>query len=679
MRRFGLAAAVLWGAMWSSGCNCNSAKEAPLPETINAYDCACTCGIVLPGFDKSATFSVCLPSPLTVPAGGVAELKPILEADCKSRVCANAGNAIAALTNGKPSGFCISCKGAVPVVHGFNVATCNSCQAIACDADAGNVCPFKTLAGADAGSLAVPDGRKCCTTVESDPTGCIGAAGTAVPTVPVCMAAAADPLGAVPQNGLFAYENSDRSIGDLDPTRSTLVLTPNNDAKRRVQSPLSGQVDFVGRFEGGHVGLSIRAIVDTSPLHFVVNIPVVILGVPASVPYDMDIEEGSLVATSAPDALDLSTGVLASDDFAGWMRARTRVHSGVPLAPGQGTSDRAFILQPTRAMVANIDPATGEFEILGSVTVAQDAANSTPDFTGSLVLRGTLKNRPPIAVAGPSQTVECTSPAGATIHLNGSASSDPDNNITDFSWHQGATNTSPVVASESVTTLTQPVGSTRYTLSVSDSFFQTSSSSTTVEVTSSSPPTIQSATVTPGCLWPPNHKFVRFDVGAGLQVAAASVCDSSKPTVEIVDVKSSEAPLASGSGATSPDVFFSSGAVCLRSERSGTGHGRTYTITLRATDRFGHSATRDVTVDVGHDQGQGGACTDIDPADFIEDGDVRCSSLAIAPATPRAAQDEGNHPRGGGCASGGGDAVPPAFALLALLMFLRLNRTLGSR
>ena len=44
-------------------------------------------------------------------------------------------------------------------------------------------------------------------------------------------------------------------------------------------------------------------------------------------------------------------------------------------------------------------------------------------------LQGTLVNQPPTARAGADQTVECTSAAGAAITLDGTSSSDPDNNI----------------------------------------------------------------------------------------------------------------------------------------------------------------------------------------------------------------------------------------------------------
>jgi len=44
----------------------------------------------------------------------------------------------------------------------------------------------------------------------------------------------------------------------------------------------------------------------------------------------------------------------------------------------------------------------------------------------------------------------------------------------------------------------------------------------------------------------------------------------------------------------------------LRSERSGQGDGRVYTITIECTDVSRNPSTQDVTVTVSHDQGKGG-------------------------------------------------------------------------
>lgn len=48
-------------------------------------------------------------------------------------------------------------------------------------------------------------------------------------------------------------------------------------------------------------------------------------------------------------------------------------------------------------------------------------------------------NSPPVAAAGPDQTVECATPGGTPVTLNGSGSSDPDNDSLTYTWREGAT------------------------------------------------------------------------------------------------------------------------------------------------------------------------------------------------------------------------------------------------
>jgi hypothetical protein len=54
----------------------------------------------------------------------------------------------------------------------------------------------------------------------------------------------------------------------------------------------------------------------------------------------------------------------------------------------------------------------------------------------------------------------------------------------------------------------------------------------------------------------------------------------------------------------------------LRSERSGNGSGRVYTITVQCSDAAGHSSVSSTTVTVSHDKGNKG-----DGDDQGEDGD----------------------------------------------------------
>ncbi|OGG44698.1 MAG: hypothetical protein A3F84_28760 [Candidatus Handelsmanbacteria bacterium RIFCSPLOWO2_12_FULL_64_10] len=101
-------------------------------------------------------------------------------------------------------------------------------------------------------------------------------------------------------------------------------------------------------------------------------------------------------------------------------------------------------------------------------------------------------------------------------------------------------------------------------------------------------------------LWPPNHKMYK--------VATVSVVDNCDPSpVVTVTVTSNEPINGQGDGNTTRDwevVSNENGTyeVFVRSERSGKGTGRVYTITVTARDASGNEATSKGTVTVRHDQ-----------------------------------------------------------------------------
>jgi hypothetical protein len=120
---------------------------------------------------------------------------------------------------------------------------------------------------------------------------------------------------------------------------------------------------------------------------------------------------------------------------------------------------------------------------------------------------------------------------------------------------------------------------------------------TTVTVADQTGPNIAGVTPSQTELWPPNQKLEPIAVS----VAVTDNCSSSV-TCEIVSVTSNE-PETGGSDTTSPDWIMTGPlSVELRAERSNSGVGRVYTITVRCTDEVGNSSTKVATVFVPKNQ-----------------------------------------------------------------------------
>jgi len=111
------------------------------------------------------------------------------------------------------------------------------------------------------------------------------------------------------------------------------------------------------------------------------------------------------------------------------------------------------------------------------------------------------------------------------------------------------------------------------------------------------PPAISNASATPSSLWPPNHKMEDIAV----DYTVAGTC----PTSCTLNVVSNEAINGLGDGNTTVDwIVVDPKHVRLRSERSGNGDGRIYTVTIACTNSASQFASENVKVTVAHDRGK---------------------------------------------------------------------------
>ena len=155
-----------------------------------------------------------------------------------------------------------------------------------------------------------------------------------------------------------------------------------------------------------------------------------------------------------------------------------QVYTGEPTELNGTTTDNvSAIIQVTWDFGDNSTPVNGSdpaflntthiYSVAGvynaTLTVKFDSTlNMTETATATITV---LQNLPPVADAGPDQFVEQTSSEGANVTLNGTGSSDPDNDTLTYFWNwtegsaQGAT-----------PTVLLPPGNTTVTLTVSDGF-----------------------------------------------------------------------------------------------------------------------------------------------------------------------------------------------------------------
>jgi len=218
----------------------------------------------------------------------------------------------------------------------------------------------------------------------------------------------------------------------------------------------------------------------------------------------------------------------------------------------------------------------------GTITIT---SNSPDEPTRVISLTGTVvaANLPPVANAGPDQTVNDTNNSGnEPVTLNGASSSDPDGTITNYRWSQGATTLA--TGASSTANVTLPVGTQTITLTVTDNGGLTATDTVVIKV--NQPPT----------------------VNAGSDVTVTDVDNSGS---EIVALSGSASDL----DGTISSLTWREGATVL-----GTGTNLSapfgvgiHTVTLTAIDNNGASSVDSVVITV-----QAPSC----PADWNHDGSV---------------------------------------------------------
>jgi len=168
--------------------------------------------------------------------------------------------------------------------------------------------------------------------------------------------------------------------------------------------------------------------------------------------------------------------------------------------------------------------ACGNGQLFAAWASATSPPGIVPGSTDIDLFFDTPLNDPPIADAGPDQTLECT--AGGTVtSLDGSGSSDPDGNPITYSWQNNFVEGGGTVNGVNPMVTFPSLGSELVTLTVQDSVGFTDTDTMTVSVADTTPPMLSvPADVTMECAAP---------TGTAVDIGMATASDSCDTNVSV--------------------------------------------------------------------------------------------------------------------------------------------------
>jgi hypothetical protein len=254
---------------------------------------------------------------------------------------------------------------------------------------------------------------------------------------------------------------------------------------------------------------------------------------------------------------------------------------------------------------AILDLASLERLALGSHVFTLEVSDGTDICSDSMML--SVSNSSPHAAPIGSGVYEVNS----EVVLGGQVSDFDGDQLNYAWWKEGATIYNGLIATNDggdpvdlpgYSVYPASLGIHEYNLTVDDGVNAPVAAIVIVEIVDTSAPVL-APVPNKTILWPPNHQLIDISIQAN-----ASDNSGNRPVLT-ASVSSNEPVEGLGDGDTSPDwteplIDQINGIVMLklRSERSGSGDGRLYTITLTAADDSGNTSKADVKIIVPHDR-----------------------------------------------------------------------------
>jgi hypothetical protein len=205
-------------------------------------------------------------------------------------------------------------------------------------------------------------------------------------------------------------------------------------------------------------------------------------------------------------------------------------------------------------------------------------------------------NQPPVASAVADPVVECASPAGTPVMLDGSASTDPNGDTLTFVWKDDS---GMVVGTSAKVLVMVSLGAHAYTLTVTDSANLSSTAQTVVTVKDTTAPTLR-VTLSTKVRRPEEDELVLVQA----KVNVSDSCDA-HPQFKLVSITSNDPPEPGRHQRRDIQAAHGDGPVAfgtpvtsfrLRAERPENHQAVVYTITYAATDASNNTKTITLTL-----------------------------------------------------------------------------------